>query len=269
MNRHTEPDNLLAYYTDHRYSDLMDKMRSLPPELLKAYGQAQQLERRYERAFKLLPESRSFSDETNSITVILATPARVSQILLDQDWRNFLSADELGGVITQTITQGFVDMYMATAQSLEEQDPVSDEVDIEKIEEEFSRKTDELMAAAQFKLPPRDNEVFFSAVEDTLRRADTLLDAISGSADTRDEFTVDEHRHLIVRGYGTLHPEFILEPNWVANAPTALIAAKLDTLLQIAQRGTTTDSLPVNQRTNNEELGLQAIAALNQLKEQF
>lgn len=255
---------------DHsRYTDLMKSNLNLNPEMLTAYGRAKQLERAYEKAFALLPETRSYSDETNSVVVVLTTPATVAQILLDQDWRDYISDEQLGTVISQTVANGFTDMYMETAQYLDKQEISSEPIEEAEIEDMLARKKDELLAAANYTLPPRDNEVFFSAIDETLSHADRLLKKLSGPEDAMTECEADEHRHIVVRGYGTLHPEFILDANWISNAPTATILAKLDSLLRKVQR-TAGQQPSSNPHTNNpEDLAIQAIAAINRMKEQI
>ena len=186
------------------YTDLMKSNLYLNPEMLTAYGRAKQLERVYEKAFALLPGTRSYSDETNSVVVVLATPATVSQILLDQDWRDYISDLQLGTVISQTVANGFTDMYLETAQYLDKQETDSEPIDEAEIEDMLARKKDELLAAANYTLPPRDNEVFFSAIDDALSGTDRLLKKLSGPEDAMAECEADEHRHIVVRGYGTL-----------------------------------------------------------------
>lgn len=160
-------------------------------------------------------------------------------------------------------------MYMETAQYLDKQEISSEPIEEAEIEDMLARKKDELLAAANYTLPPRDNEVFFSAIDETLSHADRLLKKLSGPEDAMTECEADEHRHIVVRGYGTLHPEFILDANWISNAPTATILAKLDSLLRKAQR-TTGQQPSSNPHTNNpEDLAIQAIAAINRMKEQI
>ena len=251
------------------YTNLMKSNPFLNPEMIAAYGRAKELERVYDKAFALLPENRSYSDETNSVVVVLATPATVSQILLDQEWRDYISDEQLDTVISQTVANGFTDMYLETAQYLDKQEINSDPIDEAEIEDMLSRKKDELLAAANYTLPPRDNEVFFSAIDETLSHADRLLKKLSGPEDAMTECEADEHRHIVVRGYGTLHPEFVFDANWISNAPTATILAKLHILLQKAER-TAKQQPSFNSHVNNpEDLAIQAIAAINRMKEQI